>query len=181
MVSGSLNTAVIWSVTGSGCNGKPCGTITQTGHYVAPTTLASSETDSIVATAQADSTKSASTQAIIFLPASAPPPASVAVTAGQPAQYSVALAPGTGDPVDPVILGCSNLPNGAICQFLDQNQVPLSGDLLPVGATKFAVAITTTGQTTSVLRMAAPRDHTLLSFTPILGLPLPQFKREKIP
>ncbi len=170
MVSGSQNTAVIWSVIGSGCNGKPCGTITQAGHYVAPTTLASSATDSIVATAQADSTKSASTQAIIFLPASAPPPASVAVTAGQPAQYSVALAPGTGDPVDPVILGCSNLPNGAICQFLDQNQVPLSGDLLPVGATKFAVAITTTGQTTSVLRMAAPRDHTLLSFTPILGL-----------
>jgi hypothetical protein len=171
IVTGSQNTAVIWSVTGSGCTGKPCGTISQAGHYVAPTTLAASVTDTIVATPQADLTKSASTQAVIFLPATAPAPASATVTAGQPAQYSVAIAPGTGDPVDPLILGCSNLPNGSICQFFDQNQNPLSGgNLLPVGATKFAVTITTTGQTSSLLK-ERPRDHTpRLAFTPLLGL-----------
>jgi fibronectin type 3 domain-containing protein len=50
-VSGSSNTAVVWSVK------QGTGTITQTGLYTAPQVV---ETDVISATSQADSTKSAS-------------------------------------------------------------------------------------------------------------------------
>ena len=64
-VSGSSNTAVTWAVT------QGTGTITQSGLYTAPQ---AAETDIVVATSQADSTKSAS--------------ASITVTA----RYSVALS-----------------------------------------------------------------------------------------
>jgi fibronectin type 3 domain-containing protein len=58
-VSGSSNTAVVWSVK------QGTGTITQSGLYTAPQAV---ETDVISATSQADSTKSASASVSVVAP-----------------------------------------------------------------------------------------------------------------
>ena len=58
-VSGSSNTAVTWAVT------QGTGTITQSGLYTAPQAV---ETDIVVATSQADSTKSASASITVVAP-----------------------------------------------------------------------------------------------------------------
>lgn len=59
-VTGSSNTAVTWSVGGVGCAGAACGTVSNTGLYSAPAIVPVPPTVSVVATAQADTTKTAS-------------------------------------------------------------------------------------------------------------------------
>jgi hypothetical protein len=59
-VSGSTNTAVIWSISGSGCSGATCGSITSGGLYTAPATVPSPATVIVKATSQANTTASAS-------------------------------------------------------------------------------------------------------------------------
>lgn len=59
-VTGNPNTAVTWSVSGSGCNGTACGTISQGGLYTAPANAPSPATLRVTATSVADPTKSAS-------------------------------------------------------------------------------------------------------------------------
>jgi len=56
-VAGTLNTAVTWSVAGTGCSGDACGTVSSTGHYVAPPAVPSSSV-TVKATSVADPTKS---------------------------------------------------------------------------------------------------------------------------
>ncbi|MDE3136444.1 MAG: hypothetical protein KGL59_07705 [Acidobacteriota bacterium] len=60
----STNQNVTWSVTGSGCSGTNCGTVTSTGAntatYTAPGSLPPANPVTLVATSAADSTKSAS-------------------------------------------------------------------------------------------------------------------------
>lgn len=68
-VTGSTNTAVVWSVSGSGCSGVACGTITAGGLYTAPTTLPTPANVSVKATAMAD--PSASASAVVTLVAAA--------------------------------------------------------------------------------------------------------------
>src|SRR5450631_167283 len=57
-VTGSTNTSVTWSVSGTGCTGSACGAISSGGLYTAPTTVPSPAQVSIKATSVADSTKS---------------------------------------------------------------------------------------------------------------------------
>jgi len=163
------NVPVVWTVTGTGCDGGPCGTISQAGHYVAPATLSSSQTDTVVATAQVDPTRSATAQVTIFLPSTAPTPPPVTVPPGQPAQYSVTLAPGTGDPLHPLALSCSNLPNGSSCQF--------SQNPLPLGTMTFSVTITTTGTNVSSLGQDLRGSVIFAAATPLLGIFLLGFSR----
>jgi hypothetical protein len=63
-VTGSPNTSVTWSVqsavAGLGCAGAACGSVDVNGIYTAPSAAPSPNAISIVATSQADSTKSAS-------------------------------------------------------------------------------------------------------------------------
>jgi len=63
-VTGSSNTAVTWSVqsavTGQGCGGAACGSVDANGAFTAPTAAPSPNAISIIATSQADNTKSAS-------------------------------------------------------------------------------------------------------------------------
>ena len=71
-VTGSGNTAVTWSVqsavTGQGCGGAACGSVDANGVFSAPTVAPSPNAISIIATSQADNTKSA--------------PATIAITSG---------------------------------------------------------------------------------------------------
>ncbi len=68
-VANTTNTAVTWSVSGTSC-----GTITQAGVYTAPS---SAKTCSVVATSQADPTRSDTATVTVTAP---PPPITVAVT-----------------------------------------------------------------------------------------------------
>jgi hypothetical protein len=59
-VSGSSDTAVTWRVSGPGCSGATCGTISSTGLYNAPVTAPSPATVTITSTSVSDTSKSAS-------------------------------------------------------------------------------------------------------------------------
>jgi hypothetical protein len=58
-VTGTQNTTVGWSVSGAGCSGTACGTISTAGVYTAPATLPSPAAVTVKATAQANGTSSA--------------------------------------------------------------------------------------------------------------------------
>lgn len=60
-VFGSSNTAVAWSVTGSGCRGTRCGTISSAGLYTAPAVVPTPNTVLVTATSLVDGTSSGST------------------------------------------------------------------------------------------------------------------------
>ncbi|MGB6266786.1 MAG: hypothetical protein WBF56_13695 [Candidatus Acidiferrales bacterium] len=65
-VTNSTNKTVTWSVasavTGAGCGGAACGTISASGMYTAPTAAPSPNAISVTATSAADSTKNASAE-----------------------------------------------------------------------------------------------------------------------
>lgn len=60
VVTGSANLAVTWTVSGAGCTGAGCGTVSSAGVYTAPPTVPNPATVKVTATAQADSSQSAS-------------------------------------------------------------------------------------------------------------------------
>jgi hypothetical protein len=69
-VTGTSNIAVIWSVSGAGCTGVACGTISNNGLYVAPPSVPSSAAVTVKGTSVADPTKSASASLTIVAVAS---------------------------------------------------------------------------------------------------------------
>jgi hypothetical protein len=77
IVTGTSNTAVIWTVSGAQCIGAACGTISVNGLYVAPTSVPSPAAVSVKATSVGDPTKSASAQLTIVPVQSSPPELSV--------------------------------------------------------------------------------------------------------
>jgi Fe-S cluster assembly iron-binding protein IscA len=84
-VSGSANRGVNWSVSGKGCTGATCGTITAAGLYTAPATAPNPAAVTITATSQSDPLASGTATVTIGTPIKvtvAPPTASVA-TGGQ--------------------------------------------------------------------------------------------------
>src|SRR5260221_551174 len=58
-VTNAINTAVAWSLSGTGCTGSGCGTISSQGLYTAPAATGSPLTVTVTATSVADDTKSA--------------------------------------------------------------------------------------------------------------------------
>jgi hypothetical protein len=67
VVTGTSNLATVWSVSGAGCTGSKCGTISSTGFYTAPATVPSPAVVKVTATSQALSSVSASS-AITIVP-----------------------------------------------------------------------------------------------------------------
>ncbi len=59
-VKGSSNLGVAWTVSGAGCMGSACGTVTSAGLYTAPPTVPNPAVVKVTATAQADLSQSAS-------------------------------------------------------------------------------------------------------------------------
>jgi Glycosyl hydrolases family 16 len=70
-VTGSSDTAVTWTVSGNGCSGIACGTISSSGLFTAPAAVPSSATVTITANSESDSTKSASADVTIVPPQAA--------------------------------------------------------------------------------------------------------------
>jgi hypothetical protein len=91
-VTGTSNTAVTWSVAGSGCSGTACGTISASGLYTAPAAVPSPATVTVTATSAADPTKSASADVTV-----APTvvvtvdPASASVSVGLTQQFTASV------------------------------------------------------------------------------------------
>jgi hypothetical protein len=67
-VVGTANTAVTWTVQGSGCSAAACGTIGSTGLYTAPSAVPSPATVTVIVTSAADASKTASASIVIFSP-----------------------------------------------------------------------------------------------------------------
>lgn len=65
-VTGTSNTSVSWSVSGSGCSGSGCGTISSNGVYTAPLSIPSPVFATITATSVDDGTKSASAEVTLL-------------------------------------------------------------------------------------------------------------------
>jgi hypothetical protein len=116
-VTGTTNTGVTWSATGSGCSGGACGTISSSGLYTAPGTVPSPAQVSVTATSDADSTKSAIAEVTIIAPVRvtiSPTSAMVAVTGQQ--QFKATVTGSTNTAVDWSIsgAGCSGSACGSI-------------------------------------------------------------------
>jgi hypothetical protein len=140
--------SVIWTVSGTACNGNPCGTVSSSGLYSAPATLSATAADTVTATLASDTTVHGSTLANLFLK---PVMASTSgqtetVSAGQSATYNLSLAGGTGDLTKPLTIACHTtlLPTGVTCPSV---MVEPSAS-----ATNFTFTVATTGpQTTASL------------------------------
>jgi hypothetical protein len=68
-VTGTSNPAVTWTVSGSGCSGTACGTISPTGLYTAPMTVPYSATVNVTSTSESDPSKFAAATVTIVSPA----------------------------------------------------------------------------------------------------------------
>jgi hypothetical protein len=102
VVTGTLNTAVTWSISGTGSecsgSGNPCGAIDSvSGLYMAPATVPTPATVTVIATSQADGTTTGTATVTVV--------ASLGITITPPGSMSVALrgtltftATVTGDP-----------------------------------------------------------------------------------
>ena len=168
-VINTSNTAVTWSVGGTGCQGGPCGTIGQAGLYTAPkpgTLQSGSQIDTVTATSQALSTATDSAPVTVFEAPSVPQPTPPqTVSAGQSASYVITVAPNTGDTKQATALSCkqSSLPNGVTCNF-NPPQVTFG----PNGAS-FQLAVNTTGQS-AMLTARPDGGHSTFAFASLLPL-----------
>lgn len=92
-VTGTSNTAVTWSITGIGCVGSSCGTITQAGLYTAPPTPPLPSYLNVVATSLADPTKGASaTVTIVPLVSVTISPVMATVITGGQQQFTASVS-----------------------------------------------------------------------------------------
>jgi len=92
-VTGSTNTNVIWSLTGTGCSGPSCGTVSSSGLYTAPGTVPNPANVTVTATSAADNTKSASATVTIVPPvAVSVSPSAVQVVKGGQQQFTATVS-----------------------------------------------------------------------------------------
>lgn len=91
-VTGTNNTAVSWSVSGIGCAGASCGTVSQNGLYTAPATQPTPSSVTVTATSQADPTRSGSAiVAITFNVVISVSPTTAQLTTGQQQQFTATV------------------------------------------------------------------------------------------
>ncbi len=117
VVKGNPNKGVTWSVSGTGCNGARCGTVTSSGLYTAPAVVPNPALVAVKATSNADTTKSATAAVTIVPPVvvSVSPPA-VQVMAGNKQQFMAAVTGSTNSAVTWTLsgTGCSGAACGTI-------------------------------------------------------------------
>jgi hypothetical protein len=116
-VTGTTNTAVIWSVSGVGCSGAACGTISAGGLYTAPTTVPSPPSVIVKATSVAAPSQSdTATVSLTSAPTITVTPSSAQVSPGAKKQFTAAVT-GTSSPLVIWSLsgsGCSGITCGSI-------------------------------------------------------------------
>jgi hypothetical protein len=144
-VTGTSNTAVTWGLSGAGCSGSSCGTLSTSSLsaiYLAPSVAPRPASVNVIATSVADPTKSASANAIV-VPAVAVvvTPANVSATTGATQQFTASVT-GTSNTAAAWTVsgtGCS----GTACGTISSNGLYTAPAAVPSSAT---VTITATSQ-----------------------------------
>ncbi|MBT9329580.1 beta strand repeat-containing protein [Paracidobacterium acidisoli] len=163
-VNGTLNTAVTWSVTGAGCSGSACGTISSSGVFTAPATVPKPALVTVTATSNADRTRSASASVTITLPLIirvAPASTLVAVGGSQQFQSAVFGTANTAVTWHAAGAGCS----GAECGTISTSGLYTAPATLPSPAT---ITITAASQGdpsqtgTAILTLVAGNNRKLM-------------------
>jgi len=152
-VTGTTNTAVSWTVTGSGCTGATCGTISSSGLYTAPSSAPTPNQVKVTATSIADSTKSGSATVSINASISVSiSPVAVQVIIGGSQQFTATVGGTTNTAVSWSIAGsgCSGATCGSITSgglYFAPAAVPKSAQ---VSVTATSVADATKSSTATV-------------------------------
>jgi len=133
-VTGTTNAGVAWSVSGSGCSGNACGTISSAGLYRAPGTIPNPARVTVKATSQADSTKSATAAVTIILPVVvAISPASAVVAVNGQQQFRASVTGSTNQAVDWSISGAAC--SGSTCGSITSEGLYTAPSIVPSIAT----------------------------------------------
>lgn len=133
-VSGTSNTSVSWSVSGNGCSGAACGTVSSSGLYTAPASVPSPPQVNVTATSAADKTKSATAVVTVAPPVVvkiSPATATVAVSQKQPFTASVTGSTNTAVTWTVSGSGCT----GAACGTVNSSGVYSAPPTVPSPAT----------------------------------------------
>jgi hypothetical protein len=137
-VTGTSNTAVTWGLSGTGCSGAACGTISGTGLYTAPSTPPSSNV-TVAATLTADTSMSASVafKVVDIAVTIAPKTATVALNGQQ--QFSATAGPGNAPQTFTWSVTCPSGP----CGTVDNNGLYTAPASLPNPTTMTITATST--------------------------------------
>jgi hypothetical protein len=150
-VSNASNTAVTWSLAGSGCSGSGCGAVSSSGLYTAPSNVPSPAQVSVTATSVADSTKSATARVTIIPPVSVTiSPTTVQVLTNSHQQFTATVLNTTNPAVSWSLAGsgCS----GAACGTISVSGFYTAPSNVPSPA---LVTVTATSQADSTKSAAA--------------------------
>jgi hypothetical protein len=122
-VAGTQTTAVTWAVSGTGCSGTACGTISSSGIYTAPASVPASATITVTATSVSDPTRFASATIAILQPTSIQLPTPTVsllpaifapgITVGLADTNPAAVICYTTDGTDPALSSAGNCGSGA--------------------------------------------------------------------
>jgi hypothetical protein len=147
-VTGTPNVEVAWSLTGAGCSGSSCGTLSTSSSsavYAAPLVAPSPASVNVVATSMADSTKSATANVTIMpVVVVTVAPASTSVVTGETQQLNASVVGTSNSAVTWTVqgVGC----NGMACGTVDGNGLYTAPSAVPSPA---AVTITATSSADS--------------------------------
>ena len=164
-VTGSTNTAVTWSVSGSGCTGLGCGTISSTGLYTAPGTIPSPSQVTVTATSVADSTKSASaTVTIIPAVVVSISPTAVQVVTGNSQQFTATVAGATNTGVAWSVTGsgCS----GSACGTVNSSGLYIAPSTIPTPAQASVTATSKADSTKSATAVVMIIPPVVITISP---------------
>lgn len=140
-VTGTSNTAVSWSVSGAGCTGAACGSITSAGVYTAPTIVPQPPGVTITATSQADTSKTGSATLTLGSDVALSVwPQAARVTVGNSRQFLSMLTGSSNVAVTWSVtgMGCTS----ANCGSVDASGRYTAPPLLPPGTTTAFVVAT---------------------------------------
>ena len=149
-VTGSSNTAVTWSLSGSGCAGTTCGTITTAGLYTAPSQAPLPPFVTVTATSVADTTKSGSASVTITQQVGITiSPTSAQVVEGQTKQFSATVSGTSNTAVNWSVsgTGCSGSGCGTITDsglYTAPNSIPTQVTVTATSAADFGVSASAT-------------------------------------
>ncbi len=164
-VINTSNTAVTWSVTGSGCSGSGCGTVSSSGLYTAPGTVPSPAQVTVTATSVADSSKSASA-IVTILPVVAVTisPTSAEVVTGNTQQFSATVTGASNIAVTWTLngTGCS----GATCGTISSSGLYTAPAMVPSPAQVSVTATSVADPTKSASAVVTILHAIVVSVSP---------------